>query len=93
LPVVVAAALVAACAVSPAAEARKAEARADRAGLLVSILERIIGCDRLARGILPGGADRLTFANTGRGRFAYLAVYPPKGVHEATYALRVGRDG
>ena len=59
----------------------------------VSILERNIGSDRLARGISPGTADRLTFANAGHGRFAYLAVYPPKGVHEATYSLRVARGG
>lgn len=58
-----------------------------------SILERNIGSDRLARGISPGTADRLTFANAGRGRYAYLAVYPPKGVHEATYTLRVARGG
>ena len=49
--------------------------------------------DRLARGIAPGIADRLTFANRGRGRFAYLAVYPPKGVREATYTLRVAPAG
>ena len=59
----------------------------------VSVLERVIGADRLARGIAPGVTERLTFANRGRGRFAYLAVYPPKGVREATYTLRVGPAG
>jgi hypothetical protein len=55
----------------------------------ISVLERIVGADRLARGIAPGPGDGLTLANSGRGRFAYLAVYPPRGVHEATYTLRV----
>ena len=31
----------------------------------VSVLERIIGADRLARGIAPGTSERLTFANSG----------------------------
>ena len=45
----------------------------------ISILERSIGSDRLARAISPGTTERLTFANTGPGRFAFLAVYPPEG--------------
>ena len=126
LPVVVAAALVAACALSSAAiaqpgagttlvelrqSARCTEATTvvragatlvapslglylvpnSSAGMLVRMLrlERIVGTDRLARGIAPGTADRLTFANKGHGRFAYLAVYPPKSVDEATYVLRL----
>lgn len=51
----------------------------------VSVLERIVGKDRLAR--TTTGA--LTFRNAGAGRFAYLAVTFPKGVRDAAYTLRV----
>ena len=55
----------------------------------VSVVERIVGSDRLARATTPGTSERLTFANKGPGRFAYLAVVFPKYVGEATYRLRV----
>ena len=55
----------------------------------VSVIERIVGTDRLARATTPGTSERLTFANKGPGRFAFLAVVFPKAVREATYRLRV----
>ena len=55
----------------------------------VSVIERIVGTDRLARATTPGTSDRLTFSNKGPGRFAFLAVILPKAVREATYRLRV----
>jgi len=55
----------------------------------VSVSERVIGTDRLARATTPGTSERLTFANKGPGRFAFLAVVFPKDVREATYRLRV----
>jgi hypothetical protein len=55
----------------------------------VSVTERIVGIDRLARATTPGSSKRLTFANTGPGRFGFLAVAVPKSVGEATYRLRV----
>ena len=57
----------------------------------VSVTERIVGTDRLARATAPGTSERLTFVNKGPGRFAFLAVVFPKGVREATYRLRVSR--
>jgi hypothetical protein len=55
----------------------------------VSVIERIVGTDRLARATTPGTTEQLTFANKGPGRFAFLAVVFPKDVREATYRLRV----
>ena len=55
----------------------------------VSVVERIVGTDRLARAATSGPSERLTFANKGPGRFAFLAVGFPKDVREATYRLRV----
>jgi hypothetical protein len=55
----------------------------------VSVDERLIGKDRLARGIAPGTSERLTFTNTGPGRYAFLAVVFAAGANDATYALRV----
>ena len=56
----------------------------------VSVIERIVGSDRLARGTGPGTAERLSFANRGAGRYAYLAVVFGKGGAPAsTYTLRV----
>ena len=57
----------------------------------VSVTERIIGRDRLARATAPGLTERLTFTNKGPGRYAFLAVVFPKDVGEATYRLRVSR--
>ena len=54
-----------------------------------SVVERVIGNDRLARATKPGTTELLTFANKGPGRFAFLAVVFPKDVQEATYNLRV----
>ena len=54
-----------------------------------SVAERVLDGDRLARAIAPGTSDRLTFMNKGPGRFAFLAVVPPKDVREATYTLRI----
>jgi hypothetical protein len=54
-----------------------------------SVVERIVGTDRLARATRPGASKRLTFANKGPGRFAFLAVVALKDVPEATYRLRV----
>jgi hypothetical protein len=55
----------------------------------VSVIERIVGKDRLAQATTPGTSELLTFTNKGPGRFAFLAVVFPKGVREATYRLRV----
>jgi subtilisin family serine protease len=55
----------------------------------VSVTERIVGTDRLALATTPGTSERLTFANKGPGRFAFLAVVFSKGVREATYRLHV----
>lgn len=55
----------------------------------VSVIQRLINNDRLARATAAGTSERLTFANKGAGRFAYLAVVFPKDVREATYRLRV----
>ena len=55
----------------------------------VSVIERIVGKDRLARAAAPGLTERLTFTNKGSGRYAYLAVVLPKAGREATYRLRV----
>ncbi len=55
----------------------------------VSVAERIVGTDRLARATRIGTSERLTFANKGPGRFAFLAVVDPQDVREATYRLRV----
>ena len=45
----------------------------------VSVIERIVGNDRLARATVAGNTEKLTFANKGAGRFAYLAVVFGKG--------------
>jgi hypothetical protein len=58
-------------------------------GSAISVTQRNAGSDRLARGIKPGTTELLTFTNKGPGRYAFLAVVPPKGVREATYRLRV----
>jgi len=55
----------------------------------VSVTEGIVGTDRLARATTSGTSERLTFANKGPGRFAFLAVALPRDVREATYRLRV----
>ena len=55
----------------------------------VSVIERLVGKDRLARAQLGGTSERLTFTNTGAGRYAYLAVVFGNGAGEATYSLRV----
>jgi len=55
----------------------------------VSVTQRTAGTDRLARAATSGTSERLTFANKGPGRFAFLAVVFPKDVREATYRLRV----
>ncbi len=55
----------------------------------VSVIQRFVGTDRLARATGPGLSDRLTFANAGPGRFAFLAVTPARGTAAATYRLRV----
>ncbi len=55
----------------------------------VSITERLVGTDRLARATKRGASKQLTFVNRGAGRFAYLAVVFPSRVDEATYRLRV----
>ena len=55
----------------------------------VSVVERIVGTDRLARAVAPGTTEKLTFTNKGPGRYAFLAVVFPKDVSEATYRLHV----
>ena len=55
----------------------------------VSITERNVGTDRLARATRPGTTKRLTYVNRGAGRSAYLAVVFPSHGDEATYRLRV----
>ena len=54
-----------------------------------SVTQRIVRTDRLARATTSGTSERLTFANKGPGRFAFLAVVFAKNVREATYRLRV----
>ena len=51
----------------------------------VSVVERLVGRDRLARALLGGASERLTFTNTGVGRYACLAVVFGKAAGEATY--------
>ena len=55
----------------------------------ISVTQRNAGAVRLARAIQPGTTERLTFANKGAGRYAFLAVVPPKNVRDASYRLRV----
>lgn len=55
----------------------------------ISVLERYVGNDRLARAQAPGTTERLTFRNPGPGRFAFLAVTFPRDVSAATYRLRI----
>lgn len=55
----------------------------------VSIVQRIVGKDRLARTAAPGTTQQLTFTNTAGGRYAYLAVALAPGASEARYLLRV----
>ena len=52
----------------------------------VSVIERIIGNDRLARAIAGGNSEKLRFANKGAGRFAYLAVVVRQGRRAAPRA-------
>ena len=55
-----------------------------------SVIERIVGNDRLAKASTAGTGERLTFANKGAGRYAYLAVVFGTGAAPAsTYSLRV----
>ena len=57
----------------------------------LSVIERVIGNDRLARALAGGNSEKLTFTNKGAGRFAYLAVVFGKGgARAAGYSLRVG---
>ncbi|MGI8974333.1 MAG: S8 family serine peptidase [Gaiella sp.] len=51
---------------------------------------RLIADYRIARAQARGRTERLTYANPGAGRFAYLAVTVPRGVVDATYRLTVG---
>jgi subtilisin family serine protease len=55
----------------------------------LSVKQRTVGTDRLARATTGGTSELLTFANKGPGRFAFLAVVFPNGPREATYRLRV----
>ena len=55
----------------------------------VSVKQRLIGTDRLARAATRAPAESLVFRNQGPGRLAYVAVTLPRGVREATYSLRV----
>ena len=55
----------------------------------VSVIQKVVGNDRLARATKPGTTELLTFTNKGRGRYAFLAVVFPKDGREATYRLRV----
>jgi Subtilase family len=55
----------------------------------VSVIERIVGNDRLAKATTTGWSEKLLFANKGAGRYAYLAVAFGKGAPSATYSLRV----
>ncbi len=54
-----------------------------------SVTERLSNADRLARAATAGTSERLTYANKGPGRFAFLAVVFAKNVSEATYRLRL----
>lgn len=54
-----------------------------------SVFKRTVAADRLARATAGGPSERLTYANTGPGRFAFLAVTIPKSEREATYRLRI----
>jgi len=55
----------------------------------MSVTERIVGSDRLAKATAAGTSERLTFTNKGAGRYAYLAVVFGKGAPAASYSLRV----
>jgi len=55
----------------------------------VSVVQKLVGNDRLARATKPGTTELLTFTNKGPGRYAFLAVVFPKDGREATYRLRV----
>jgi hypothetical protein len=55
----------------------------------LSVKQRFVGSSRLARAATSGPTETLLYRSTGAGRFAYVAVTLPKGVREATYALRV----
>lgn len=55
----------------------------------VSVKERPVGGDRIARASTPGAQESLAFRNAKAGHFAYLAVTLPSGVREAGYSLAV----
>jgi len=55
----------------------------------VSVKQRLVGSDRLARAATSGPREAFRYRNNGPGRFAYVAVTLPKGSRAAAYDLRI----
>ncbi len=55
----------------------------------VSVKQRLVGSDRLARAATSGPREAFRYRNNGPGRFAYVAVTLPKGIGAAAYGLRI----
>ena len=54
-----------------------------------TVVGRFATTGRLARATAGGTTERLVYANTGRGRWAYLAVTLPSTTLSSTYRLSV----
>ena len=54
-----------------------------------TVFGRFATAGRLARATAGGTKERLVYANTGRGRWAYLAVVLPPTTMSSTYRLSV----
>jgi hypothetical protein len=57
------------------------------AGTAPTVVGRFATTGRLARAVAGGTTERLLFANSGRGRWAYLAVTRPPTTASSTYRL------
>ncbi len=58
-----------------------------------SVVGRFASNGRLARTSTKGTRERLVFANTGKGRWAYLTVKPGTAALDATYTLAMSSSG
>ncbi len=58
-----------------------------------SVVGRFAKDGRLALASTKGTRERLVFANTGKGRWAYLSVKPGAGALDATYTLAMASSG
>ena len=63
---------------------------ADGSSAPATVVGRFATSGRLARANAGGTTERLVYANTGRGRWAYLAVTLPPATASSTYRLSLG---